>query len=121
MSDDTKRAVEGYFSAWTEKRLDDAFALLADDLEFSGPNARYHSAAAFRPALNGFAALTRSARIDTLIVDGSRAAMVYDCELPEPAGNVRIASFFVVENGKIRRYETLFDPTGFRQLAAQRG
>jgi hypothetical protein len=35
-------------------------------------------------------------------------------------GTLRIASFFRVENGKIRWYETFFDPTEFRKLQARR-
>jgi hypothetical protein len=33
-------------------------------------------------------------------------------------GLVRIASFFQVERGKIRRYETMFDVTELRKLLA---
>jgi ketosteroid isomerase-like protein len=116
-SDETRRVVEGYFRAWTCQKIDDAYALLADDLEFIGPSARYQSAATFRPALINFAAMTKSAQISEMIVDGNRAAMVYDCELP--FGSLRIASFFRVENGKIRWYETHFDPTELKKLLAR--
>jgi hypothetical protein len=113
----TREAVEGYFRAWTKNRVDEAYAWLADDLVFIGPSARYESAAAFRPALINFAAMTRSATMAELIVDGDRAAMLYDCELP--IGVLRIASFFRVAGGKITRYETLFDPSEFRKLIAR--
>jgi hypothetical protein len=49
----------------------------------------------------------------------NRAALLYDCELPQPVGKLRIASFFRVEKGKIRVYETLFDATELRQLQAR--
>jgi hypothetical protein len=116
--DETRRVVESYFAAWTANRPDEAYALLAEDLEFSGPTNSYRSAEAFRPALVRFAAMTRSARITELLVAGDRAAMLYDCELPPPVGTIQIASFFRVEGGRIRRYETLFDATEFRKLAA---
>jgi ketosteroid isomerase-like protein len=119
-ADETRRVVEGYFRAWTSKRTDEAYALLADDLEFRGPTASYASAAAFRPALEGFAAMTRWARPQEVLVDGGRAAMIYDCELPAPVGVLRIASFFRVEGGRIRTYETLFDATELRKLLAAR-
>jgi ketosteroid isomerase-like protein len=118
-ADETRAAVMAYFNAWTSNDPKAARAALADDLEFIGPGAHYTSADAFYPALVGFAALTKRARLDELYVDGDRAAMVYDCELPAPAGEFRIASFFRVAGGKIVRYETLFDPTGFRALQAQ--
>jgi hypothetical protein len=116
--DETRRIVEGYFAAWTTKKTAEAYVLLAPDLEFSGPNARYTSAAAFRPALDGFAAMTRSARVIELLVEGDRAALLYDCELPPPVGTIRIASFLRVQASKIKTYETLFDPTELRKLLA---
>src|SRR5262245_24716217 len=112
----TRAVVEAYFAAWTQNDVAAAYACLAPDLEFIGPSAHYTTAEEFRPALAGFAAMTRSARIDHLLVDGDRAAMLYDCELAPPAGLIRIASFFRVEAGKIRWYETRFDPTEFRKL-----
>jgi len=117
--DETRRIVESYFAAWTSKRTRDAHALLADDLQFAGPSARYTSAADFWPALEGFAAMTRGARVIELLVEGNRAALLYDCKLPQPVGTVRIASFFRVEKGKIKTYETLFDPTDLRKLQAK--
>jgi SnoaL-like domain len=117
----TRRVVEGYFAAWTANKVPEAYALVADDLEFIGPTASYKSAEAFRPALIGFAAMSKNARVIDLMVEGDRAALLYECELPPPVGMLRIASFFRVENGKIRTYETLFDATELRKLqAAQR-
>ncbi len=116
----TRRVVRGYFDAWTSKRVDEAFAHLAPDLEFWGPTSSFTSAAAFRPALEGFAAMARSAKIVELLVVGNRAAMLYDCELPPPVGTIKIASFFRVENEKIRWYETMFDATELRKLIAAR-
>ena len=116
---ETRSVVEAYFNAWTSKRIEDAYALLANNLHFVGPNATYETAEQFRPGLIGFAKLTLSARVLELLVDGDRAAMLYDCELPSPAGTIRIASFFKVANGKIHRYETQFDAEGFRKLIAK--
>jgi len=118
-SEETRRVVEGYFAAWTANNVDAAYALLADDLAFSGPTASYPSAEAFRPALAGFAAMTKAARIIDLVVEGERAALLYDCDLPPPVGTLKIASFFHVENGRIRTYDTQFDATELRQLLAR--
>ena len=79
-----------------------------------GPSAHYKTAEEFRPGLIGFAKLTKSARIAELLVDGDRAAMLYDCEFIT-GGKTRIASFFRVAGGKIAWYETQFDPTEFRK------
>jgi hypothetical protein len=117
---DTRSVVEAYFAAWTANNPKEAHALLAEDLHFRGPSASYESAAQFWPALVGFAAMTRAARVVELVVAGDRAALLYDCDLPDPVGTVRIASFFRVEKGKIRWYETFFDPTEFRKLQAKK-
>jgi ketosteroid isomerase-like protein len=37
--EETRRVVEGYFAAWTSNKVDEAYALLADDLAFWGPTA----------------------------------------------------------------------------------
>jgi ketosteroid isomerase-like protein len=118
--DETRRVVQAYFDAWTHKKPDEAFALLAPDLEFAGPSAHYTSAEAFRPGLNAFAAMASGARVIELLVDVDRAAMLYDCDLPEPCGTLRIASFFRVRGGKIASYDTRFDATNFAKLLARR-
>ena len=120
VEDETRSVVERYFTAWTTKDVRAAHALLAPDLAFSGPTASYQSADAFWPALVKFAEMTKAARMLDFVVEGDRAALLYDCELPPPAGMTRIASFFRVTRGKITWYETLFDPTGFKQLVAAR-
>jgi hypothetical protein len=116
--DETRRVVEGYFMAWTSKKTAEAYALLAEDFKFAGPTASYQSAQEFKPALENFAAMTKSAKIVELLVEGDRAAMLYDCELPPPIGLLKIASFFRVEKGKIKWYETQFDATELRKVLA---
>jgi hypothetical protein len=116
----TREVVEAYFHAWTTKRIDDAYDRLADDLHFAGPNGAFESAEDFRPALVGFCAMSRGARLVELVVEGDRAAMLYDCDLPEPVGTVRISSFFRVEGDRIAWYETWFDASELRKLLAAR-
>jgi ketosteroid isomerase-like protein len=118
---DTRAVVETYFKAWTTKDVEAAYACLASDLQFAGPSATYTSAEQFRPALAGFASLTKAAKIVELVTEGDRVAMLYDCELVPPATTpFRIASFFWVRDGKIARYETWFDPAQFQQVRAAR-
>ena len=119
--DDTRRVVESYFAAWTANKVDEACALLADNAKISGPTASYEGAEAFRPALAAFAAMTKRARAIDLVVQGEHAALLYECELPQPVGIVRIGSFFRVGNAKIQTYEILFDATELRKLQARQG
>src|SRR5215471_7857622 len=76
VEDETRRVVESYFAAWTTKDVRAAHAVLAGDLEFSGPTASYQSADAFLPALVKFAEMTKWARIVDLVVEGNRAALL---------------------------------------------
>ena len=108
--------MEGYFNAWTGHQPDDAYSFLAEDLNFAGPTGSYDSAAAFRPALQGFAAMSRAARVVELVIDGDRTALLYDCDLPPPVGTLRIASFVTVRERKIAAYDTRFDATELRKL-----
>jgi ketosteroid isomerase-like protein len=116
---DTRKIVKTYFDAWTTNKIDEAYATLASNLEFVGPTASYKSAEEFRPALINFAKMTKRAQVVDFVVQGDRAAMLYECELPQPIGTLRIASFFKVENGKIRTYETQFDATELRKVLAR--
>ena len=118
---DPRAVVEQYFAAWTGHDPDRAYALLAPNLEFSGPGAQYRTAEEFRPGLVAFAAMAKGARVLEVLVDGDRVAMLYDCDLPDPVGTLRISSFFRVENGKIRTYDTRFDATNFSKLVAKKG
>jgi ketosteroid isomerase-like protein len=119
MSETTKAVVERYFQAWSTNDANAAYEELAPDLAFAGPSASYRTREEFRPGLFGFAALTRAARVVELVVEGDRAALLYDCDFVG-AGTTRIASFFRVTNGKIVWYETFFDPTEFRKAMAAR-
>jgi hypothetical protein len=118
MGEETRRVVMAYFDAWTHQRADEAFAQLSPELHFAGPTSEFRSARQFRPALDGFAAMARGARVVELLVADDRAAMLYDCDLPW--GTTRIASFFRVAGGKIVDYDTRFDATELRKLIAER-
>jgi len=119
IADDTRRVAETFFAAWTRNDERAARALMADDLEYSGPLNAYRSADELLPPLMKFAAMLRGARLIELVVEGDRAALLYDCELPPPVGTLRSASFQRVENGKIRSYLQAFDATELRKLQAR--
>jgi ketosteroid isomerase-like protein len=120
MHDETRRVVEGFFAAWTSNNERKTRALMADDLEYSGPLNAYTNADALLAPLMKFAAMVRGARMVELVVEGDRAALLYDCDLPQPVGTLRAASFQRVENGKIRTYLQAFDATELRKLANPR-
>jgi hypothetical protein len=120
MQDETSRIAEAFFAAWTSGKEREARALLADDLEYSGPLNTYRSADALLPPLMTFAALLRGARIVESVADGDRAALLYDCELPSPVGTLRTASFMRIDKGRIRTILHAFDATELRKLQGRK-
>jgi hypothetical protein len=117
--EETRKVVEGFFAAWTTRNEREARALMADDLAYSGPLNTYQTADALLAPLMTFAAMVRGARMIELVVEGDRAALLYDCELPPPVGTLRAASFQRVEGGRIRTYLQAFDATELRKLQAR--
>lgn len=116
MQTDTRTIVEAFFHAWTAGDAAATRALLADDLEYSGPLNTYHRADELVPPLMKFVSILRGANLLEVIVDGDRAALLYECQLPEPVGTLRTASFQRVERGKIQTYRQEFDATALRVL-----
>lgn len=115
--DETRRVVEAFFAAWTARDERAARALMADDLRYEGPLNRYDTADALLGPLMRFAAGVRSATMIEVVVQGDRAALLYDCELGAPVGTFRAASFQRVSGGKITSYLQAFDATELRKLA----
>jgi hypothetical protein len=113
---ETRSVVERYFAAWTAAQERETRALLADDLEAATPLNSYRSAEPFVAGLMRVAGMLRGARIVASVVEGDRAALLYDFDLPAPVGTLRAAWFLRVEGGKIRSVQQQYDATGFRQL-----
>lgn len=113
--DESRRVAEAFFAAWTAGKERESRACMADDLSYSGPLNTYRSADELLGPLMKFAATLRGARMVELIAEGDRVAMLYDCELPEPIGTLRAASFMHIEDGKIRSIRHAFDATALRR------
>lgn len=108
--------VRTYHESWTHGDITRARSCLADDLTFQGPIDSFGSADRFIPALGGFAAMLE--RVDLLqeFYAATGAALLYDCVTRSPAGTIRTAEFFELENGKIARIQLVFDATELRKL-----
>jgi SnoaL-like domain len=112
----TRAIVRGYHDAWTSGDLERARSHLADDLDFEGSIDRFTSAEPFVSALGGFGEMLEEARLLREFYDESGAALLYDCVTRSPAGTIRTAEFFRVEDGRIREIRLVFDATKLRQL-----
>ena len=116
---ETRSVVERYFAAWTAKQERETRALLAEDLDASTPLNTYRTAEPFVAGLMRVAGMLRGARIVSSVVEGDRAALLYDFDLPEPVGTLRAAWFLRVEGGKIRSVQQQYDATEFRKVFAR--
>jgi hypothetical protein len=115
-ADETRRVVEGFFAAWTSRDERAARGFMADDMKYVGPLNSYETADALLGPLMKFAAGVKGARMIEIVVEGDRAALLYDCDLPSPVGTLRAATFQRVEGGKITSYLQAFDATELRKL-----
>ena len=117
--DETRRVVQGFFAAWTTGKEREARAFMADDMKYVGPLNSYETADALLGPLMKFAKNVQAARVLEIVVEGDRAALLYDCDLPPPVGTLRAATFQRVEQGRIRSYLQAFDATELRKLQAR--
>src|SRR5438093_11358749 len=106
MSNDPKQIVERFFAAQVVNDKAAMLALMADNLEYANVLNSYSSAEAFLGPLMGFNKLVRAITIVQCIVDGDRAAVLYDCDIPAPIGTLRTAWLVRVENGKPRTIQS---------------
>jgi len=113
----TEDIVKAFFAAWTRNDARATRALMADNMKYSGPLNSYDTADALHAPLMKFAAMVGGATLIELVVDGDRAALLYDCDLPAPVGTLRAASFQRVKDGKIVSYLQAFDASELRKLA----
>ncbi len=109
---------ETLFAAQCRNDLPAIRALLADDLEYRNVLVTYRGADDFVRELAGFNSMLRGIRIIHVVAHGDGAAVLYDCELPEPVGTLRTGWFVRIEGGKLRTIDSVFDATEIRKLFA---
>jgi hypothetical protein len=115
---DTKQIITSYHDAWTHGNLETARAYLADNLDFQGSIDTFNRADDFIAALTMFHMMLRGVNLISSYFSESGAALLYDCDTMTPAGVLRTAEFFTVEDGKITSIRLVFDATELRKLMA---
>ena len=113
---DTRQLIETYHKAWTSGDFITARRCLADNLDFKGSIDTFQNADDFVNALKGFKGVLRDTTLLKSYFDHSGGAILYDCNTATPAGVIRTAEFFSVENGKITEIRLVFDATELRKL-----
>jgi hypothetical protein len=113
---DTRSIIEAYHRAWTNGEISEARRYLADDLDFRGTIDAFNKADEFVAALTMFQSMVRGVTLLQSFFDETGGALLYDCDTASPAGVLRTAEFFTVQNNKISRIRLVFDATELRRL-----
>ena len=113
---DTKQVVTNYHNAWIDGDMKKARTYLADDLDFQGSIDAFSRADDFIGTLTMFQKMLQRVNLIQSFFSESGAAFLYDCSSMSPAGVIRTAEFFTVENDKIKSIRLVFDATELRKL-----
>jgi limonene-1,2-epoxide hydrolase len=107
MSEENIKAVESYLNALERQDLD--LALLADDIIFENPMVgKGRGAESFKAFLSGFLPAIKGVKLIGHVCEGDVVATRW--EVDSVFGNIRIADFFYVREGKIVEAYGYFDP-----------
>jgi ketosteroid isomerase-like protein len=105
----TRDVARGYLDAWTRGDLDAVRRLLASDV-----TVECNAGLPADPE-----ALAQAVDTMTLISEtyaGTRAVLLYDCVIREPAGTVRTVEFLEIVDSRIREIRRIYDLMALRHL-----
>jgi SnoaL-like domain len=124
MSESVRDLVMEYVSAAGERRFDRLAELVHPDATFGGTvKAETRGAEAFVQGFRNLGPIIARNDVRELVVEGNRAAVLYDFVTDTAVGPVLSAEFLTVEDGLIRSSVLLFDhrrwPEVVRELQAR--
>jgi hypothetical protein len=124
MSESVRDLVMEYVAAAGERRFDRLAELVHPDATFGGTvKAETRGAEAFVQGFRNLGPIIARNDVRELVVDGHRAAVLYDFVTDTAVGPVLSAEFLTVEDGLIRSSVLLFDhrrwPEVVRELQAR--
>lgn len=115
-TEQTRELVDAYSTAWMGGDVQTARTFLADDLVFRGSIDRFDRADDLMAPLAQLSGMLSEVKILERFYDEDRAALLYDCITPTPAGTIRTAEFFKISHGRISEIRLVFDATLLRQM-----
>jgi ketosteroid isomerase-like protein len=111
-----------YYDAWKNKQGDFSDVPLANDFEFIGPVASFHTAEGYRAMAADAGQAVTSFAVRRQFVDGNTVCSIIDWEMAMPGiGRMTSAELLEVENGTIVRGELIYDAEALRRVMAQAG
>jgi hypothetical protein len=110
MSESVRELVGEYVSAAGEKRFDRLAELIHPDATFDGTvKVKTRGAEAFVQGFRNLGPIIAGTEIREVIVEGSRAFVLYDFVTDTPVGPVLCGELLTVEEGLIRSSTLIFD------------
>jgi ketosteroid isomerase-like protein len=106
----------GYHDAWQRRDYQAAWQLLSDDLTVEVPVNSYDSKAAFAEAAQRTREMTAAVTPLAEFGNDGEAVLIYDLTLP--IGDLRIAEYFHVRDGRITQITHIHDTAALRAAAA---
>jgi SnoaL-like domain len=116
-ADDALAVVRAYHDAWTNKRFEEAIALLSPSLEVEVPINEYPTRESFAEALAGFGGLVTEVDLLSEMGAGDEVMQLYDIEV-QGLGTLRVVEHFTVARGLITRLRQIHDTAAIRAGAA---
>lgn len=108
------RVALAYFRAWTNKDIDTALSLMAENVVCDAPAGRIEGVSAYRDFLGPFAQMLLGSELFAAFGDDSTAVLVYDTRTP-PVASGPGAECLTVRDGKIVHNRFIFDRLPFEQ------
>ena len=98
-----------YVQALGDKELGTIEALLAPDVEYTGPAMTLSSAAEVLTALRRIGAILVRTAIRRVFAQGDEACVIYDFVTDTPIGTVPTVEWLRIEGGRIRSVNLYYD------------
>ena len=115
-SADALAVARAYHDAWQRRDYQTAWQLLSDDLAVDVPVNSYASKAAFAEAAQRTREIAAAVRPIAEFGGDGHAVLLYDMTLP--VGDLRIAEYFAVTDGRITRIMHIHDTAALRAAGA---
>jgi hypothetical protein len=113
----SREILKKFYEAVARKDIEGARQYVHDGLIFYGVFETYHGPNEYLTSLTGLLGITTKLEVKTIIADGNNVAVFFDLETKSPAkGNVLVAEWHQIKDGKIYRVRSAFDARPFAKM-----
>ncbi|HLE25557.1 MAG TPA: hypothetical protein VI935_07895 [Thermodesulfobacteriota bacterium] len=115
-----RHVVEAYHNSWTKGKPAEARSYLDNDLHFQGSIDKFRRADDFVKTRTQIQRMLKGVTPPRNFFSENGSVLLYDCDTMSPAGVIRAAEFFKVENGEINEARLFFNGNELRKLMGSR-